>query len=67
MMYQRKENPPHVHAIREWHGVEAKVRISDGEVFVGTLRPTDRRRVRKFVVENRDMLMTRWDELQRRR
>lgn len=63
MMFPNDHNPPHVHLIG--NEVEAVVQISTGTVLQG-----DARRCREgvtWIVENRDMLLRRWRELNEER
>jgi hypothetical protein len=60
-MYAEDHNPPHVHVVGP--DFQAKVRISDAEVFAGAIPPRHRREALSWIAANRVNLMERWDEL----
>lgn len=47
-MFHRDHGAPHVHA--KYHSAEAQVRIADGEIPRGSLPPTARRLVKRWVL-----------------
>ena len=57
-MFHRDHGPPHVHA--KYHGSEAQVRISDGEIHRGFLPPTARRLVKRWVLRYKAELERNW-------
>lgn len=59
-MYFADHNPPHIHLIEGGH--EAKIEIETGEVIAGVARAQTLRRVRRWMRENRESLLARWDE-----
>ena len=61
MLFAADHNPPHVHVIGR--DFQAKVRIRDAAVFVGTIPPRHRREALAWIVANRDQLMVKWNEL----
>ena len=58
-MFHREHGPPHVHA--KYHGHEAQVMIATGEILRGSLPPTARRLVARWVLRYRSELMSNWD------
>jgi len=60
-LYAEDHNPPHVHVIGP--DFQAKVRIADAEVFAGEISPRHRRQALSWIAANREMLKTKWDEL----
>tara|TARA_B100000315_G_C14192166_1_gene413856 strand:- start:14 stop:244 length:231 start_codon:yes stop_codon:yes gene_type:complete len=59
-MYFNDHNPPHVHVIAG--GNAAKLAISDGTVFAGSVSPRAERRARAWIFENQDFLFAKWEE-----
>jgi hypothetical protein len=57
-MFHRDHAPPHVHA--KYHGFEAQVRISDGEIQRGFLPPIARRLVKRWVLRYTSGLERNW-------
>jgi hypothetical protein len=57
-MFHRDHGPPHVHA--KYHGSEAQVRISDGEIQRGFLSAIARRLVKLWVLRYREELQHNW-------
>jgi hypothetical protein len=62
MLFAEDHNPPHVHVIGRYF--QAKVRIHDAAVFVGTIPSRHRREALAWIADNRDELMAKWDDLQ---
>jgi hypothetical protein len=62
MLFAEDHNPPHVHVIGR--DFQAKVRIRDAAVFVGTIPPRHRREAVAWIADNHDQLMAKWNELQ---
>jgi hypothetical protein len=60
-MYAEDHNPPHVHVIGP--DFQAKVRISDAEVFAGAIPPRHRREALSWIANNRERLSEKWNEL----
>jgi hypothetical protein len=60
-MYAEDHNPPHVHVVGP--DFQAKVRITDAEVFAGAIPPRHRREALSWIAAHRGMLMEMWDEL----
>lgn len=58
-MYFEDENPPHVHVVGP--DFEAKIRISDQAVYVGSLASKVEKAAVKYVVDNQDDLIVLWD------
>ena len=61
MLFAEDHNPPHVHVIGR--DFQAKVRIHDAAVFVGTIPSRHRREALTWIVANRDQLTAKWNEL----
>jgi Domain of unknown function (DUF4160) len=61
MLFAEDHNPPHVHVIGR--DFQAKVRIRDAAVFVGTIPSRHRREALAWIVANRERLMAKWNEL----
>jgi hypothetical protein len=57
-MFHRDHGPPHLHA--KYHGSEAQVRISDGDIHRGFLPPTARRLVKRWVLRYKMELERNW-------
>jgi hypothetical protein len=57
-MFHRDHGPRHLHA--KYHGYEAQVRLSDGEVHRGSPPPTARRLVRRWVLRYKFELEDNW-------
>jgi hypothetical protein len=62
MLFAEDHNPPHVHVIGR--DFQAKVRIRDAAVFVGTIPSRHRREALAWIADNHDRLMAKWNELQ---
>jgi hypothetical protein len=60
-MYAEDHNPPHVHVIGS--DFQAKVRITDAEVFAGIIPRPKRREALSWISMNRERLMAKWNEL----
>ncbi len=60
VLYFEDHPPPHVHVIAP--DFEAKVSITDAEVFVGTIPPRHRNEALSWISANREMLMAKWNE-----
>jgi len=60
-MYAEDHNPPHVHVIGP--DFQAKVRITDAEVFAGAIPRRMRREALYWILMNREKLMAKWNEL----
>ena len=58
-MYWNDHPPPHIHVY--YQGLEALVRIDDGEVFLGELPRGARRVIRDWVNLRRAELMANWE------
>jgi hypothetical protein len=61
MLFAEDHNPPHVHVIGR--DFQAKVRIRDADIFAGMIPPRHRREALRWIVENRDRLLEKWNEL----
>jgi len=61
MLFAEDHNPPHVHVIGP--DFQAKVRIRDAAVFVGTIPPRHRREALAWIAANCELLMAKWNEL----
>ena len=60
-MYFEDHNPPHVHVVgREF---EVLVAIRDGAVLAGAAPPRALRVAIRWIADNRDTLIRKWDEL----
>ena len=59
-MYFEDENSPHVHVVGS--NFEAKIRIRDQAVYAGNLARKVERAAVKYVADNRDDLISLWDE-----
>ena len=57
-MYHDDHPPPHFHAA--YQGFEAFVRISDGEIVVGSLPKKAARLVRQWALDHQAELMANW-------
>ena len=60
-MYAEDHNPTHVHVIGP--DFQAKVRITDAEVFAGAIPRRKRREALSWILMNREKLMASWNEL----
>ena len=58
-MYLNDHAPPHFHAYSE--GGEARIDIVTGEVIGGRLKPTARRLLKEWTLENHAALMRNWE------
>jgi len=58
-MYHDDHPPPHFHAA--YQGLEAFVRISDGEILIGTLPKKAARIVRQWALDHQAELMANWE------
>jgi Domain of unknown function (DUF4160) len=61
MLFAEDYNPPHVHVIGR--DFQAKVRIREATVMVGTIPARRRRKALAWIRENRDRLLAMWNEL----
>jgi len=61
MLFAEDHNPPHVHVIGR--DFQAKVRIRDATVMVGTFPSRHRRQALAWISQNRDRLLALWNEL----
>lgn len=59
-MGRREHNPPHIHAFRG--NDEAAFLIEDGSMYHGHLTRKDIQTVKDYIEENRDSLITMWEE-----
>jgi len=60
-MYFEDHNPPHVHVVeREF---EMLVAIRDGTVLAGAAPARASRTAMRWIADNREALLRRWDEL----
>lgn len=57
-MYYFDHNPPHFHA--QYGGMQALIRISDGEIIAGMLPPTAAKLVREWALDRRAALELNW-------
>jgi len=58
-MYWNDHPPPHIHVY--YQGLEALVRISDGEIYLGELPRGARRLIRDWVDRHRAELLANWE------
>jgi hypothetical protein len=58
-MYWNDHPPPHIHVF--YQDLEALVRISDGELYLGELPRGARRLIRDWVNRHRQELMANWE------
>jgi hypothetical protein len=61
-MYFEDHNPPHVHVVGA--DFEMLVAIRDRAVLVGEVPARVRKTALRWIAENREMLLAKWDELQ---
>ena len=61
MLFAEDHNPPHVHVVGR--DFQAKVRIREGTVMIGTIPSRHRRQALTWIDENRDHLLTTWNRL----
>jgi hypothetical protein len=62
VMYFHDHNPPHVHVVSA--DFEALVSIADSVVFRGSIPAKFRRLALDWIAENREALLTKWEQLQ---
>lgn len=62
-MYFKDHNPPHVHVVSP--DETALVRIRDGVVIEGKIKPALLKRSRVWIEANRDELLKKWNAFQK--
>ena len=61
-MYFEDHNPPHVHLVGP--GWDAKMRIEDQTIFMGSASSKIEKRAADYVADNVTALLERWDQYQ---
>lgn len=62
-MYPNEQghNKAHLHA--KYQGEEVVIGIPSGEIIIGSIKRTKQKAASKWVVENAELLLTKWNEL----
>ena len=63
MLYFDDHPPPHIHV--KYQNFEASVLIETGEVNVGKLPPRVQKLVRKWLSQNKRMILEQWNRMER--
>lgn len=58
-LLRKEHNPPHIHAT--YGGIEAKFRISDGELMEGEFPKTGSKLVKQFILHYQQELLEMWE------